>query len=275
MFNFMWKKFIKNNLMMLGIIVILFLVLVAIFAHKIAPYDPTTQNVMRRLAPPSFLHILGTDELGRDVFSRVVYGTRISLSVGFIAIGIAVLIGIFFGAIAGFYGRWVDSVIMRFVDIMFCFPTFFLILMIIALIGPNIYNVMAVIGITSWPGIARLVRGEILSVKEREFVYAARAIGASHLHIIFKHILPNALAPVLVAATLGIADAILIESGLSFLGLGVQPPTPSWGNILTSGKDYIQIAWWLTLFPGLAILITILAYNLLGEGIREIIDPRQ
>jgi peptide/nickel transport system permease protein len=164
---------------------------------------------------------------------------------------------------------------MRFVDIMFCFPTFFLILMIIAVLGPNIYNVMAVIGLTSWPGIARLVRGEILSVKEREFVYAAKAIGASDLRIIFRHILPNALAPVLVTATLGIADAILVESGLSFLGLGVQPPMASWGNILTTGKDYIEHAWWLTLFPGLAILITILSYNLVGEGIREVIDPKQ
>lgn len=247
----------------------------AVFAHKIAPYDPTGQDISHRLEKPSLKHLLGTDDLGRDVFSRVVYGTRISLSVGFIAVGISLIIGVILGAIAGFYGGWVDSLIMRFVDIMFCFPTFFLILMIIAMLGPNIYNVMVVIGLTSWPGIARLVRGEILSVKEREYVYAAKALGASDLRIIFRHILPNALSPVLVTATLGVADAILIESGLSFLGLGVQPPMPSWGNILTSGKDYIQYAWWLTLFPGLAILITILAYNLVGEGIREMIQPRK
>jgi len=271
----MWKTFSNNKLAVAGLLTIIILALLAIFAVKIVPYEPSAQNILQRLQGPSLTHLLGTDDLGRDVCSRVIYGTRISLSVGFIAVGIAVLLGILFGAVAGFYGGWIDSVIMRFVDIMFCFPTFFLILMIIAVLGPNIYNVMIVIGLTSWPGIARLVRGEILSVKEREYVYAARAIGASDIRIIFRHILPNALAPVLVTATLGIADAILIESGLSFLGLGVQPPMPSWGNILTAGKDYIEYAWWLTLFPGLMILITILAYNLVGEGIREIVDPKQ
>lgn len=270
----MWHKLKNNKLALSGLLIITILVAIAIFAPKITTYEPTSQNILERLQKPSVKHLLGTDELGRDVFSRIVYGTRISLSVGFIAVGISVIIGVFFGALAGFYGGWIDSLIMRFVDIMFCFPSFFLILMIIAVLGPNIYNVMIIIGITSWPGIARLVRGEILSVKEREFVYAAKAIGASDLRIIFKHILPNALAPVLVTATLGIADAILVESGLSFLGLGVQPPMPSWGNILTSGKDYIESAWWLTLFPGLAILITILSYNLVGEGLREVIDPK-
>ncbi len=270
----MWQKLKHNKLALSGLMIITILVAIAIFAPKIVPYEPTSQNIIERLQKPSAKHLLGTDELGRDVLSRIIYGARISLSVGFIAVGISVIIGVFFGAIAGFYGRWIDSLIMRFVDIMFCFPSFFLILMIIAVLGPNIYNVMIIIGITSWPGIARLVRGEILSVKEREYVYSARAIGASDLRIIFKHILPNALGPVLVAATLGIADAILVESGLSFLGLGVQPPMPSWGNILTSGKDYIESAWWLTLFPGLAILITILSYNLVGEGLREVIDPK-
>lgn len=270
----MWQKLKHNRLAVSGLIIITILLAVAIIAPKIVPYAPTSQNIIERLQKPSLKHLLGTDELGRDVLSRIIYGARISLSVGFIAVGISVLIGVFLGAIAGFYGRWVDSLIMRFVDIMFCFPSFFLILMIIAVLGPNIYNVMIIIGITSWPGIARLVRGEILSVKEREYVYAAKAIGASDLRIIFRHILPNALGPVLVTATLGIADAILVESGLSFLGLGVQPPMPSWGNILTSGKDYIETAWWLTLFPGLAILITILSYNLVGEGLREVIDPK-
>jgi peptide/nickel transport system permease protein len=270
----MWQKLKHNRLAVSGLMIIAILVAIAVLAPKIVPYEPTSQNIMVRLQKPSLHHWLGTDELGRDVLSRIIYGARISLSVGFIAVGISVIIGVFFGAIAGFYGRWIDSLIMRFVDIMFCFPSFFLILMIIAVLGPNIYNVMIIIGITSWPGIARLVRGEILSVKEREYVYAAKAIGASDLRIIFRHILPNALGPVLVTATLGIADAILVESGLSFLGLGVQPPMPSWGNILTSGKDYIESAWWLTLFPGLAILITILSYNLVGEGLREVIDPK-
>lgn len=269
------KKLLKNKTMLIGLGVICILGAVALLAEKIAPFDPALQNILQRLQKPSLNHLLGTDELGRDVLSRIVYGTRISLSVGFIAIGLAVFIGVLLGGIAGFYGGWTDAFIMRFVDVMFCFPSFFLILMIIAMLGPNIYNVMIVIGITSWPGIARLIRGEILSVKEREYVYAAKAIGASDMRILFRHILPNALAPVLVSATLGIGDAILIESGLSFLGLGVQPPMPSWGNILTSGKDYIQYAWWLTLFPGLAILITILAYNLVGEGIREMIQPRK
>ena len=270
----MWQKLKHNRLALSGLVIITILVVIALLAPKIVPYEPTSQNIMERLQKPSTKHLLGTDELGRDVLSRIIYGARISLAVGFIAVGISVIIGVFLGALAGFYGRWIDSLIMRFVDIMFCFPSFFLILMIIAVLGPNIYNVMIIIGITSWPGIARLVRGEILSVKEREYVYAAKAIGASDLRIIFRHILPNALGPVLVTATLGIADAILIESGLSFLGLGVQPPMPSWGNILTSGKDYIESAWWLTLFPGLAILITILSYNLVGEGLREVIDPK-
>jgi peptide/nickel transport system permease protein len=270
----MWQKLKHNKLAVSGLLVITLLVAAAIIAPKIVPYEPTSQNITERLQKPSAKHLLGTDELGRDVLSRIIYGARISLSVGFIAVGISVIIGVFFGAIAGFYGGWIDSLVMRFVDIMFCFPSFFLILMIIAVLGPNIYNVMIIIGITSWPGIARLVRGEILSIKQREYVYAAKAIGASDWRIIFKHILPNALAPVLVTATLGIADAILVESGLSFLGLGVQPPMPSWGNILASGKDYIESAWWLTLFPGLAILITILSYNLVGEGLREVIDPK-
>ena len=178
------------------------------------------------------------------------------------------------GLIAGFYGRWVDGVLMRFVDIMLCFPSFFLILAVIAFLGPSILNIMAVIGLTSWMGAARLVRAETLSLKERDFVSAARAQGAGNLRIIFRHILPNALAPILVWATLGVAGAILVESSLSFLGIGVQPPTPSWGNILTAGKDNIEFAWWLSVYPGLAILVTVLGYYLLGEGIQDAADPR-
>jgi peptide/nickel transport system permease protein len=194
--------------------------------------------------------------------------------VGFVAVGLATLIGVLVGATAGYYGGWVDLVLMRFVDLMLCFPSFFLILAVIALLEPSIWNIMVVIGVTGWMGVARLVRAEFLSLKEREFVVAARALGASDARLIFRHLLPNALAPVMVSATLGVAGAILTESALSFLGLGVQPPTPSWGNILTAGKDNIEIAWWLSVFPGLAILITVMSYNLLGEGIREAIDPR-
>jgi len=196
------------------------------------------------------------------------------LKVGFVATGVAIIIGTILGAVAGYYGGWVDSVIMRFVDIMLCFPTFFLILAVIAFLEPSIWNIMIIIGLTGWMGVTRLVRADFISLRERDFVQAARAIGAGDLRIIFLHILPNAMASILVAATLGIAGAILTESALSFLGIGVQPPTPSWGNILTAGKDNIDIAWWLSLYPGLAILITVVGYNLLGEGIRDSLDPR-
>jgi peptide/nickel transport system permease protein len=196
------------------------------------------------------------------------------LSVGFVAVGISILIGILVGAMAGYKGGWVDSLLMRFVDIMLSFPSFFLILTVVAILRPNIYNVMIVIGITSWEGTARFVRAEFLSLRERDYVQAARALGVKDRRIIFRHILPNALAPVFVTASLGVASAILVEAGLSFLGFGVQPPAPSWGNILTEGRTYIFDAWWLTVFPGLAILITVLSFNLFGEGLRDALDPR-
>jgi peptide/nickel transport system permease protein len=236
--------------------------------------DPGSIDIVHRLQPPGFDYPLGTDDLGRDVLVRILYGARISLLVGFVAVGISTFIGILLGAMAGYYGRWIDSVIMRFVDIMLCFPTFFLILAVIAFLEPSIWNIMIIIGLTSWMGVARLVRAEFLSLRERDFVVAARAIGAQDARIIFRHILPNAISPVLVSATLGVAGAILTESALSFLGIGVQPPTPSWGNMLIAGKQTLGTAWWLSVFPGLAILITVLGYNLLGEGIRDAMDPR-
>ncbi|OHE55016.1 MAG: peptide ABC transporter permease [Thermodesulfovibrio sp. RBG_19FT_COMBO_41_18] len=268
------KRFSKNRLSVIGAVTVLLLITISLLAPFIAPYDPTAIDVRHTLSPPSKTHLLGTDELGRDLLSRIIWGSRVSLKVGFVAVGIAIVIGIVIGAIAGFYGGKVDAILMRFVDIMLAFPTFFLILAVIAILEPNIFTIMAVIGITSWMDVARLVRAEFLSLKERDFVGAARAVGVSDTRLIFRHILPNALSPVFVAATFGVAGAILIESGLSFLGLGVQPPDPSWGNILTAGKDNIEIAWWLSVYPGLAILITVLSYNLVGEGLRDALDPR-
>ncbi len=257
-----------------GSVVVAGLFIVAVFAPWLAPYEPTDLNLKMILTPPSANHLFGTDQLGRDVLSRMIWGSRISLLVGFVSTGIAVLIGIVLGSIAGYYGKWVDTIIMRLVDIMLCFPTFFLILAVIAFLEPSIWNIMIIIGLTGWMGVTRLVRADFITLKERDFVQAARAIGARDFRIIFIHILPNAMASLLVAATLGIAGAILTESALSFLGIGVQPPMASWGNILTDGKDNIDIAWWLSLFPGLAIFLTVLSYNLLGEAIRDSLDPR-
>ncbi|MFZ2196173.1 MAG: ABC transporter permease [Thermodesulfovibrionales bacterium] len=272
--NLIWKRFSKNRLAVAGGIIVALLFFVAVFAPLLSPYNPDDIDRKHILVSPAFHHPLGTDDLGRDVLSRMIWGSRISLAVGFVAVGIATLIGIFFGALAGYYGGWAERIIMRFIDIMLTIPTFFLILAVIAFIEPSIWNIMIVIGLTSWMGVARLVRAEFLSIKEREYVLAAKALGASDFRIIFRHIMINSMAPVLVSAVLGIAGAVLVESALSFLGIGVQPPIPSWGNILTLGKDNIEIAWWLSVFPGLAILITVLGYNLLGEGIRDSIDPR-
>jgi peptide/nickel transport system permease protein len=269
-----WTRLKRNRMAMTGLALVMSLFVVSIFAPWLAPYDPNLIDLKQVLMPPSPSHYLGTDTLGRDVLSRIIFGSRVSLKVGFVAVGLATLIGLIIGALAGYYGGWVDSALMRLVDLMLCFPAFFLILAVIALLEPSIWNIMAVIGLTGWMGVARLVRAEFLSLREREFVTAARALGAGDLRLILRHMLPNALAPVMVSATLGVAGAILTESALSFLGLGVQPPTPSWGNILTAGKDNIEIAWWLSVFPGLAILITVMSYNLLGEGIQEAIDPR-
>lgn len=262
-----------NRMALVGAAIVAGMFLLAVLAPLLAG-DPGAIDISLRLQPPSWQFPLGTDDLGRDVLARILYGARISLLVGFVAVGIASLIGIVLGALAGYYGRWVDGLLMRFVDIMLCFPTFFLILAVIAFLEPSIWNIMIIIGLTGWMGVARLVRAEFLSLRERDFVQAARALGASDGRLIFRHILPNALSPVLVSATLGVAGAILTESALSFLGIGVQPPTPSWGNMLIAGKQTLGTAWWLSAFPGLAILITVLGYNLLGEGIRDALDPR-
>jgi peptide/nickel transport system permease protein len=268
------KKVLLKPLALIGFIIIAGILLLALIAPLIAPYDPDAINVKAILLSPGADHLMGTDGLGRDVFSRMLYGARISLMVGFVAVGIATAIGIILGAIAGFYRGWVDTVIMRIVDVMLSIPTFFLILAVIAFLTPSIWNIMIVIGLTSWMGVTRLVRAEFLSLRNREFVLAAQALGAKDARLIFTHLLPNSLTPIIVSSILGIASAVLVESGLSFLGLGVQAPQASWGNILTDGKEYIQFAWWLSLFPGLAILITVLGYNLLGDGLRDAYNPR-
>jgi peptide/nickel transport system permease protein len=267
-------KILSNPLARSGFIIIVTVFLLAMLAPWISPYDPDEINVKAILLSPSTQHWMGTDGLGRDVLSRMLFGGQISLLVGLVAVGISTSIGIVLGALAGYYRGWVDTIIMRLVDIMLSIPSFFLILAVIAFLTPSIINIMIVIGLTSWMGVTRLVRAEFLSLSEREFVQASRTLGAKDGRLIFKHLLPNSLTPIIVSAVLGIAGAVLMESGLSFLGLGVQAPQASWGNILTDGKEYIQFAWWLSLFPGLAILITVLGYNLLGEGLRDALDPK-
>lgn len=268
------SKLQKYGLLYLGLLLVGTVSLAAIFAPLLTPYDPNSLNIDHLLQGPSSTHFFGTDALGRDVFSRMLYGGRVSLWVGFVAVGISTAIGLALGLTAGYFGGLVDEIIMRGVDVMLCFPSFFLILAVIAFLEPGLTNIMIVIGFTSWMGVARLVRAETLSLRKRDFVQASRLAGAGPIRIMLTHILPNAITPVLVSATLGVAGAILVESSLSFLGLGVQPPDPSWGNLLMDGKEVLEIAPWLSIFPGMAILLTVLGYNLLGEALRDILDPR-
>jgi peptide/nickel transport system permease protein len=272
--NAFWRALSKNRLALIGGAIVLVLALMAAAAPLVSPHDPHKPDVKRILESPSTRHWLGTDQIGRDVLSRMLYGARVSLAVGFVSVGIATAIGIALGAGAGYHGGPVDGAVMRLVDLMLVFPRFFLLLAVLAFLKPSIWTIMVVIGLTGWMGVARLVRAEFLALKEREFVIWSQSIGASAFRIIWRHILPNAMGPVLVAMTLGIPAAILTESGLSFLGLGVRPPYATWGNILNEGKEVIELAWWLSVYPGLAILVTVLSYNLLGEGIRDALDPR-
>ncbi|MDR2489520.1 MAG: ABC transporter permease [Desulfovibrio sp.] len=263
-----------HALLWAGLCIVCVMSLGAILAPWLSTHNPLQLDLDAILLPPGPEHFFGTDTLGRDVFSRMLHGARVSLWIGFVSVGIAVCIGTTLGLIAGYFRGLIDECVMRFVDVMLCFPSFFLILAVIAFLEPSLTNIMIIIGLTSWMGVARLVRAETLSLRERDFVHAARLAGASSIRILLCHILPNAIAPMLVSATLGIAGAILVESSLSFLGIGVQHPLPSWGNILIEGKQTLGIAWWLSLFPGLAILFTVLGYNLLGEGLRDFFDPR-
>ncbi len=268
------NAFKKNKLALISLIFILLVIISALFAPYISPYNPDKIDVNAILQPPNPAHLLGTDQLGRDILSRLIYGGRISIEVGFIAVSLSLLIGIFMGAYAGYYGGITDSILMRFVDIMLTFPSFFLILAISAILKPSIINIMIIIGLTSWMGIARIIRAEFTQNREKDYVLAAKAAGAPDSYIMFFEILPNTIAPILVSATLGVAGAILIQASLAFLGIGIMPPTASWGGMLSRGKTYIMVAWWLTLFPGIAILLTVLSFNLVGEAVRNALDPR-
>lgn len=269
-----WRRFKKHKLAMAGLYILLFMYAVALLAPVLAAQSYEAVDPPNKLLPPSQKHWMGTDYIGRDVFSRVVWGSRISLAVGFVAAGVAVTVGVIVGAIAGYFGGWVDDLLMRFTEIVMAFPTFFLLLTIISIVERSIFNIMLVIGFTSWPSLARMVRGQILSLREQEFTEAARALGATDARIIFRHILPNALAPVIVSATMRIGAAILSESSLSFLGLGVPEPFPSWGSILNAGRTYLLQAPWITTFPGIFIFLTVLAFNYVGDGLRDALDPR-
>lgn len=294
-----WRLFKKDKLAILGLVILLLLIIAAIAGKALTEwtivFDPTTVRLVDKLQSPLSpasemlptedsprfeVYLLGTDELGRDVFARMLQGSFVSLSIGFVAVGISTLIGILFGGLAGFYGNVrlgfisVDTLIMRFTDVMLCFPTFFLILTVVALLPASIYNIMIVIGVTSWMGTARFVRAEFLALREQDFVVAAKAVGLPEWRIIFIHMVPNAIAPVLVSAIIGVATAILTESALSFLGFGVQPPYATWGNILADGKNFIFDAPWLFFIPGIAILVIVLAFNLVGEGMRDALNPK-
>lgn len=272
-----WSRFRRHRLAFVGVLLLCFLVMTAIFAPLIFPLEPYKVDLHAYRKPPSAHHWLGTDAAGRDVLSRLIYAGRVSLSVGVVAVSIYTAIGIVLGAIAGYYGRKVDGFIMRLADIVMAFPQLLIIITIASVVGPSIYNIMLIIGFLGWPKIARLVRGMFLSLREREFVGAARAIGAPDRRIIFRHILPNVLGPVMVAATFGTASAILLEASLSFLGLGVQPPQASWGNMLNAAQTLttLESLPWLWLPPGLAIAITVLSLNFVGDGLRDVLDPYQ
>lgn len=269
-----WRRLKKNKAAMAGLFIISLLVFAAIFADFIAPEGFDDQDLYRRFIPPGSNHFLGTDHLGRDIFSRIIYGSRISLQVGFIAVGIAAVTGGTLGAIAGYYGGKLDNTIMRLMDVLLAIPSILLAISIVAALGPGLVNVMIAVGIASIPSYARIVRASVLTIKDQEFVEAAKAIGANDFRIITKHILPNAMAPIIVQATLGVANAILSAAGLSFIGLGIQPPNPEWGAMLSAGRHYIRDYWHIATFPGLAIMLTIFSLNLFGDGLRDALDPR-
>jgi len=270
-----WRRARRRRNLVAGGILVGMLVVAAAFAPWIAPYDPIRDaNLENNLRSPGGTFLLGTDTFGRDVFSRIVYGARISLGIGVVVQAVALTMGLTLGLLSGFYGGWTDNLIMRVAEVIFAFPGLLFAIAVMAVIGPSLYNVFLALGLVGWTSLARVVRGQVFAIKAHEYVEAARALGASNGRIILRHLLPNTLAPAIVLVTLGIGHAILAEASLSFLGLGAQPPTPSWGSMLTVGRDYLSLAPWLSVYPGLAIFLTVIGFNLLGDGLRDLLDPR-
>ncbi len=269
-----WNRLKKNKLAIASFILLVILALVAIFAPLIAPYDPYAQDLTRLNEPPSADHWFGIDDIGRDIFSRVVYGTQISMLVGVVCEAICVPIGVILGALAGYFGGWVDSIISRIIEIFASFPMILFAIAIMFILGPGVMNVFIAIGVIGWTGLARMIRGQIMQLKEKEFIEAARASGASNMKIIFRHLIPNCLSTIIVVITLDIPGDIMLESTLSFVGLGVQPPTPSWGSMISEGRKFIRQNVWYSFFPGLAIMLVVLAFNTLGDGVRDALDPK-
>ncbi|TVQ35011.1 MAG: ABC transporter permease [Spirochaetaceae bacterium] len=269
-----WRRFRKNKWAMAGMVLLLFLAVVAIGADFVAPEGLDDQQLGRRFLPPSAEALLGTDHLGRDILSRIIHGSRLSLSIGFITTSIGLLIGGGLGAVAGYYGGSRDQAIMRIMDVILAIPGFIFAVALVTALGPNLTNLMIAVGVNSIPYFARIIRSSVMSVKENEYIEAARALGCSHTWIILRHVIPNSFAPILVQATLRIGDTIIIAAGLSFLGLGAQPPLPEWGAMLSGGRQYLRDAWWMATFPGIAIMFTVLAFNLVGDGLRDALDPR-
>ncbi|MFD1514391.1 nickel transporter permease [Halomarina rubra] len=267
-------RFLSNRLNVVGLLFVSVVVLSAIFAPVIAPEGPNEQDLFNRLDSPSAEHPMGTDQLGRDVLSRLLYGARISLQISLAVVAITLAIGTAVGLIAGYAGGWVDEALMRFVDILLAFPGILLALVIAGILGPNLTNIMIALAVVGWTQYARIIRGSVLSVKQEEFVKAAQLMGVPRRRIVLRHILPNVVTPVIVLATMDMAYVILGTAGLSFLGLGAQPPTPEWGTMLSQGRNFVDTAWWVVNFPGLAIMITVLGFNLLGDGLRDVLDPR-
>jgi peptide/nickel transport system permease protein len=270
----MWVRLKRNKLALFGLFLVVSLILIALFAGVISPYDPIQISLKQSLKPPSLAHLMGTDVLGRDIFSRIIYGARASLIIGVVATSISLVIGVIVGAISGYYGGWLDSILMRITDVFFAFPFFLLAIAIMTFLGPSFINIFIALGIVGWTNYARLVRGQVMSVKGCDYVEAAHAVGAKDARIIWKHVMPNTLAPIIVYTTMNIGGVILAEAGLSFLGIGVQPPSPSWGLMLSEASNFIFNAPWMVIWPGIAIFLTVLGYNLLGDGLRDALDPR-